>query len=269
MNQLQSLNERDLARLTVRRLTRFVTVVELIYIVLYSLVLNPLYTHFVSNVLYQETWWLSLIGLLCDLLDPILFIIVYPTTIYTLYRGGTYGFRLPAVFSALTLFKFVFNYYMGWVFRSGTIPDAGSVFGELAEGDAVYLLWMYLLEMLQYWLIVGICCLCLFLWRRRMAAADGDAVLEGGQPAEEQLLPLVRFFDFKNPVQLSLFLSGIVITVARVISHVIYQMTLINYEGRTDGLVTFIADILCDIALGVILYMCGILIVNRLWRKKK
>ena len=86
MNQLQSLNERDLARLAVRRLTRFVTVVELIYIVLYSLVLNPIYTHFVSDVLYQDAWWLSLIGLACDLLDPILFIIVYPTTIHPVAR---------------------------------------------------------------------------------------------------------------------------------------------------------------------------------------
>lgn len=269
MNQLQSLNEQDLARLAVRRLTRFVTVVELIYIVLYSLVLNPIYTHFVSDVLYQDAWWLSLIGLACDLLDPILFIIVYPTTIYTLWRGGSYGFRLPAVFSALTLFKFVFNYFIGWVFRDSALPDLSAVIDELANGIGVYILEMYLLEMLQYWLIVGLCVLFLHLYNKKRAAADGDALLEGRQPADESLLPLVRFFDLKNPVQSSLFASGIIVLIFGAANHVIYQMALINYEGRTDGIIQFVADILCDIALGLILYMCGILIVNGLWRRKK
>lgn len=269
MNQLHSLNEQDLIRLEVRRIIRFISVVQLIYIVLYCLVLNPAYTYFASDILYQDAWWLSLIGLLCDLLDPILFIIVYPTTIYTLWRGGRCGFRLAVMFSGHTLFKFIFNYYMGWVFKSGALPNWESIGDDLADGIAVYLLEMYILEMAQYWLIIGLYCLFMYLYNKRKAAADGETVLEGGQPEERSLLPLTRFFDMKNPVQKTLLASGIVVLLAGAAQHVVYQMTLINYEGRTDSLIQFIADIISDIALGLILYMCGMLIVNALYRRKK
>ncbi len=269
MDQIQELNEKDLARLEVRRLTRFVTVTWLIYLVLYSLVFNPLYTHFSSDVLFRDAWWLDLIGLGCDLLDPILFIIVYPTTVYTLWRGGRFGFRLPIVFSLLTLFKFVFNYYVGWLFNVGALPRADVMWDDLSSGMGGTLLRMYLLEMLQYWLIIGFMMLHLWLYRRRSVKQDAEAALSGAPVTDEELLPLTRMFCFRNPVQRTLFDAGIIVLAARVLSHFIYQMSLIVYTGQTDGPVQFAADILSDVALGVIMYMAGIMIVNALYRRKK
>lgn len=269
MNQtLESLNRRDLDKLAVKRLTLFTIIAELVYIVLYCLVLNPLYTHLDADVITMNAWYTGAVGILCDLLDPILFIIIYPTTVYALWRGGSAGLRVPAVFSGMTLFKFIFNYFMGRVFAAGAFPNMEDVWDELSNGMALNLLLMFLLEMLQYWLIIVLFMLHRSAADRRRSRMEADAALNGRTDAETASdMPMTRLFAFGNPVQRTLLDAGIVVFLGGAVNHLIYQMALINYADRADSPAQVAADLLGDLLLGVLVYLAGILLCNRHHRK--
>ena len=66
MNEIDTSVQSRLTRLSVRRTLLFVLLTQVLYTVLYAFVLNPLYTHFASDVLYKDAWWLNLIGVAID-----------------------------------------------------------------------------------------------------------------------------------------------------------------------------------------------------------
>ena len=132
MNEIDTSVQSRLTRLSVRRTLLFVLLTQVLYTVLYAFVLNPLYTHFASDVLYKDAWWLDLIGVAIDATDVILFILVYPASLYALWRGGwRQGYRVPVLFSVLTLFKFAVNYAVGVFIEYGGVPSGDFLADDL------------------------------------------------------------------------------------------------------------------------------------------
>lgn len=263
MNEIDTSVQSRLTRLSVRRTLLFVLLTQVLYTVLYAFVLNPLYTHFASDVLYKDAWWLNLIGVAIDATDVILFILVYPASLYALWRGGwRQGYRVPVLFSVLTLFKFAVNYAVGVFIEYGGVPS-----GDFLADDLPLVIPLALLELLQYGIVLGLATLWYHVYRVRQADAAALAALRQKPYESPAVLPLTRLFDMGNPVQRALFDAGLTVAVLGILRHVIYQLTLFAANGRMDAPLQIAVDLVGDLLVGATLYLVGILLVNRFARR--
>ena len=263
MNEIDTSVQSRLTRLSVRRTLLFVLLTQVLYTVLYAFVLNPLYTHFASDVLYKDAWWLDLIGVAIDATDVILFILVYPASLYALWCGGwRQGYRVPVLFSVLTLFKFAVNYAVGVFIEYGGVPS-----GDFLADDLPLVIPLALLELLQYGIVLGLATLWYHVYRVRQADAAALAALRQKPYESPAVLPLTRLFDMGNPMQRALFDAGLTVAILGILRHVIYQLTLFAANGRMDAPLQIAVDLVGDLLVGAALYLVGILLVNRFARR--
>lgn len=266
MSDSQTLRERELTRLALRRVMRFALIGELIFIALYAFLLNPLYTYFDADVLYADAWWLSLIGLAIDVSEYVPFAILYPASIYTLWRGGwRRGWPIVLLSVGMTVLKFLINYAVGLYVDQGAFPSF-----ELLADDASLILPSLLLELVQYGLVLGLTSLQLWLYRCRQADIAAEAALRRITYEEPSVLPLTRFWERFNPVQRSLFDMALSLTVLSLfLRRLIYQLVLWDNFEKTDGVLQITVDVLGDLIMGLLLYLVGILLVNRFARRDR
>lgn len=266
MSDSQTLRERELTRLSLRRVTRFALIGELIFIALYAFLLNPLYTSLSADILYADSWWLSLIGLAIDVSEYIPFAILYPASIYALWRGGwRRGWPIILMASIMTVFKFLINYAVGLYFEIGALPSF-----ELLSEDAALILPSLLLELVQYGVVLVLTSIQLWLYRGRQTDIAAEAALRRISYEKPPVLPLTRLWERFNPVQRSLFDMAVSVTVLSLfLRRLIYQLVQWENFGSTDGAFQITVDVLGDLIMGLLLYLVGILLVNRFARRDK
>lgn len=253
-------------RLTVRRMCRLTLLVAAACFAINSFVLSPLYIKFASDIMYAEAWWVYLLYYLTEegLIDMAVFAVCYPATIYAVWCVGLKrAVRVPLSFALLTLARFVVNFFMTAITDSA-LPDAE----EFLSFDLPYIAALYLLEMLQFALIIAITLSVRRRYLRNRELREAEALLEGGKAAAEApLLPFTRLFGMKNPLQRASFLMALLVTVLGVMSDQIYQFTLFSQNGYTDGLLIMVLDLIADLFLGAILYFAALLLINRFYGK--
>lgn len=259
-----TLEARELTRLSVKRCVRFLLICELIYIVLYTLVLNPLYTTLQANVLYQNAWWMDLLGLSIDILDYVPFILCYPACLYALWVGGwRHGYPPTVWLAGLTVAKYLINYAVGVYVALNAWPSLG----VLAD-DMSLILPALLLELLQLAVVLGLCSLHRGLHRMRQLDAIAEAALRQRPYAPPTLFPMTRLLDRRNPVQRSLLDAALAVTVmSLLLRRLVYQLTLYAYYGKLDSWLQIGADVVGDLLAGVVMYLVGILLVDRFARR--
>ena len=257
MNDMERLNQEGLTRLALRRITRLVCLLNVAFLVLYCAVLAPLYGSLASNVLYQGAWWLNLLGILLDILELAVLVICYPVTVYALWRGRfRYGKSVVITVSLFTLAKYVCNYVATCI--TGRALPSGSVLLDLSA---------LLAELIPYWIIVALACFHMSRWRKRQESAHAQAVLNGEVLTPTDPLPLGKLFNFRNPVQRSLFDMALVVLLTRLARHLIYQMALIAWVGAPDNGLQVAVDLIGDVVVSVVTYLVGLLLVNSLHQK--
>lgn len=257
MNDMERLNRESLTRLALRRITGLVCLLNVAFLVLYCAVLAPLYVSLASNVLYQGAWWLNLLGILLDILELAVLVICYPVTVYALWRGRfRYGKSVVITVSLFTLAKYVCNYVATCI--TGRALPSGSVLLDLSA---------LLAELIPYWIIVALACFHMSRWRKRQESAHAQAVLNGEVLTPTDPLPLGKLFNFRNPVQRSLFDMALVVLLTRLARHLIYQMTLIAWVGAPDNGLQVAVDLIGDVVVSVVTYLVGLLLVNSLHQK--
>lgn len=261
MNDMERLNQEGLTRLALRRITRLVCLLNVAFLVLYCAVLAPLYVSLASNVLYQGAWWLNLLGIFLDVLELAVLVICYPVTVYALWRGRfRHGRSVVIAFSLFTLAKYVCNYVANCV-TDGALPS-----GSVLLDDVLLLLPALLAELIPYWIIVALACFHMSRWRKKQESAHAQAVLNGEVLTPTDPLPLGKLFNFRNPVQRSLFDMALVVLLTLLASHLINQMTQIAYGAPDSGLQVAV-DLIGDVVVSVVTYLVGLLLVNSLHQK--
>ena len=253
-------------RLTVRRMCRLTVLVAAVLYALNSFIVTPLYIQFASDIVYADAWWVYILYYLTEegLLDLAVFAVCYPAAIYAVWQAGLKrAVRVPVAFALLTLARFVVNFFMTAITDSA-LPDVD----EFLSFDLPYIGALYLLEMLQYALVIALTLAVKHRYLRKREYAEAEALLDGREPAPEApLLPFTRLVSVKNPLQCLALLMGLLMTVLRVITHQIYQYTLFTQNGMTDGLAVMVLDLISDIFVGVILYFAALLLISRFYRK--
>ena len=251
-------------RLSVRRMCRLTVLVSAICFAITSFVLAPIYIKYASDIMYAEAWWVYLLYYLTEegLMDLVVFAVCYPATIYAVWQAGLkQAIRVPISFALITLGRFIANFFMTSIV-DGALPNAGEFFSF----DLPYIGVLYLLEMLQYALVILLTVLVKRRYERKreevalLSAADATA-------PTSTLFAFTRLLSVKNPVQLSALLMATVLFVLRVAQHQIYQYTLYMTSGYTDGFVIMALDLISDIFVAVIAYFVALLLLSRFYRK--
>lgn len=250
------------AKDAVRRMHRLVILVSAIGYALYSLIVAPLYTQLASNVVSQNALITNILYYIIPAIDIIVFFIVYPATVYAIWRGGLVGgFRVPLTFALITLAKYVANFFMTCL-TDGGLPSLS----YFLESDLPVIAPTFLLELLQYALIIF--CACLII-RKRKKAWQYQVLLDESAAGDERSLafPVKKLFSYANPMQWSSFAAALIFFVGRVAMHLIYQVALLVYNGSWDGAAVLAFDLISDFILSAVAYFVMLLLLSSFDRR--
>ena len=212
---------------------------------LYAGVLAPLYVQLSSDVAYSQ-WLCQVVFWAWETVDLLMFFWAYAATAYTWYRGGLKpAVGLAGIYGGLVLYKYAANFVIGSLV-DGAFPswesfvalDLPIIGGEIA--------W----ELGQYALIVLLAALILSKSRKEKA----------------QLFPFARTVDMTNPMQRWALSSAVVVTVIRWAMHLLYQLTLLVKQNRSEGWLVISVDLVSDLLIGVIAYFAMVFILSTLDR---
>ena len=228
---------------------------------LYALVLAPIYTQLSADVVYQDHIITIILAYLLPALDICVYVGVYAAVIYAIWRGGVgKAWRAPVAFVLLTLGKYLLNFFMTCL-TDGGFPS----FSSFVEDDLVIMGEAFLLEMLQFGLVVLIASVI----RHKRVTKHQLAMLSERHPVDERVLafPMKGMLSAKNPVQWATFWTAIVLLVGRVYMHLVYQLALLVYNGETDGLAVILFDLGSDLLIAGGAYFVMILLLSYFDRK--
>ncbi len=254
---------------SLRRPFRFTLLVASIGFLLNYAVLTPIYIRFVSDIAYQNAWWVAVLYYLTveGLLDLAVFALCYPATVYAVWRAGIKrSLGLSLAFVGLTLFKFILNFFMTGI-TEGALPDIE----EFLAGDLPMILGMFLLEVLQYVLIIAVTAFIRGRCRRNERIIAGMKLLPEVERVEIEphapAFPITQLFSLKNPIQLAAFLATLVVFVGRSGMHLVYQITLYINFGSSDGWVIMLIDLISDLVIAGIMYFVYLLLLPAFHRR--
>lgn len=228
---------------------------------LYALILAPLYTQLASNSLHLDAVYTIVLGYFLDALDLAVFFVIYPATVYAIWRGGlSKAYSIPLIFSLMTLGKYMLNFFMTCL-TDGGFP----AFDIFWERDIPIIAPAFLLEIFQYGLVV----LISGLIRHARMKKYQEEMFFSRAPYDERSLafPLVKIFSYKSAVQWTAFWSSVVVLLGRLFMHGIYQLTLLVYNGQSDSLTVIAIDVVSDILIATVLYFVFILLLSYFDRK--
>ncbi len=251
------------AAASVKKMQKWVLLFSLIGFGLYALVLAPLYTQLASNISYQEAFVTYLVYYLLSASEIVVFLAVFPATIFAIWRGGLLGSRSVWItFSVATLGKYILNFIVDCI-ADGNIP-AWSYF---VDKDLPIILPNFLMELGQYALIVLVTAWIIHAGKRKWQMAV--LLDEAGAGNERSLaFPINRLLSFRNPVQTSSLFVGVLLFVARGFSHLMYQFTQLIYAGAWEGWLVLSIDLVSDLLLGIIAYFVMILLLSSFDKKE-
>ncbi len=253
----------------IRRLFLWMLLVTAVGFGLKAFLLGPLYIRLDSDVLYQNTWWVDILYYFTDggLLDLAVFAIVYPITIYAVFYAGLRGsIRLPITFAVLTLLKFAVNFFMTSI-TDGALPTPE----KFVANDLPVILGMVALELVQYVFVVVIAVFVQWRYEARIRVAEGMKLLPVSKRVDYPLppppFPFVNLLTWRNPLQRGAFLTALMVLLFRLTMHLVYQITLYNFQGFSDGWLVMLVDLFADLFISVALYLVSLLIMMRLHRR--
>ena len=222
-----------------------------------ALILHPIYIQLATNVSHMNKIYTTILYYLIDggLLDMAVIAVCYPAAAYAVWQKGLKGSkRVILAFTLLTAGKFVANYVMDILTYSG-LPRMNEFLTDLP-----LVLLMLVLELIPYALTVTAVALAKSRYDRKAElAAYRSELTDTAAPAP--VLPFTKLLSLHNPLQLAAFVGALAIFLSREISYHVYQITLLNNFGSTDGWADMLVTLLADAALGILLYFAAILLL--------
>ena len=248
---------------TVRRMLKTVFLTAALGFGIKALLLHPLFIQLASNVAYQNTWYTNILYYLIDggLIDLAVFAVCYPTTAYAVWKDGLKASRpVVTAFSLITACKFLLNYIMSCLTDTG-FPDPDEFLRDLPP-----ILLTLILELLQYALVIALMLLAKKRYESRVSYAEIRGELtETKTPSP--VFPFTKLVSLKNPLQFTAFWTSVLLVFSRELGYHVYEITLYLNFGSTDGWADMLLNLLCDLAVGVLVYFAALLLLPRFHSK--
>lgn len=257
MNQSRSISYEDHASDAVGHMQKLVLLVSLVGFSLYSIVLVPIFTQLNADIAYQETFMTYFLYYAYKAVELAVFFIVFPATVFAVFRGGLWGSRSVWItFILTTLWKYVANFAMDCIV-DGAIPS----FDFFVNRDLPIILPLILMELGQYIFILLISALII---QRKKNEHQLDHLLDADKAGDVRSIafPITKIFTLKNPVQASSFAAAVFLFVARAFSHLMYQLAQLVNTGDWEGSIILTVDLVSDLLLSAILYFVMVLLLS-------
>ena len=249
------------AKRVISKYTKIMFVLTLVCFTLYSCVIVPLYSQLASNVMYKDGILTMILYLLYNAIDLVVMFTVFPITLYSIYlRGGKASARLFAVYPILIVYKYILNTIASYI-ADGAVP----AFDKFVKTDLLLIGGLVLFEVLQYAFVCLFGCLIITRARRIFEIKQKAASANGRvHSLREGIIPIKKFFDFKNPIQFSAFITAVVFFAFRAYMNVIYQLVLLVFNNINDGWFVLITDLLIDVALASVCYLVSLMLLQKM-----
>ena len=226
---------------------------------LYACLLVPMYVQLSADTLYRDSIIVDLLYYAQESIDYIVFFVVYPITVYSIYeRGFKKSGGLMTIYPLAVLYKYIANYIASCI-TDGALPSL-EVFLKF---DIWYTLATVVIEVGQY-MLIALWAHIIFKDVRRIFAVREKAALAQGHTVDfrDEVFPLTRLLSLRHPMQKALLSSAVTVTVFRIVMYAIYQFTLIVYNGFNDGWIGHGIEIVTDAFVGAIGYLVMLVIAQ-------
>lgn len=263
MEKTQPLTYENHARTAIRNVWLLTALISLVGVLLWSLVLAPLYIQLASDYVYQGALITNILGYLLDIVDATVFFVTFPALIYGVWRGGLLGsWPIWTTASVTVILKHTLNFVMTCV-TDGSIPS----WDIFLNDDLPLIVPNILMELGQYVVIVLLSFLFIFGKKRQWRI---NVLVDGDAAGDERSLafPFTKIVSFKNPLQATAFVFSILYLLFWVYQHLIYQLArLVNGLGW-EGPAMLVTDLISDLLLAGIAYFVMLLLLSHYDRKE-
>jgi len=243
-----------------KKLTLGVTLIALVITVLSSLILAPLYTATVTNIVWAVTWIPALISLVLDLLEIATYVLCYPIIIYAFYRLPTKKATVPTLcFFGVMVLRYLINLIITWVQNKAVAGD-----------DLTSILLYLIMEGIQLLLVVLLSTTAIRHFFRETAVAD-KAFLQLGQAApsmHDRVFPFTKILNLQNPLQNAALRVGVLLSASKLLTRVLYDISMGVPMGMVDW-AWAILYYLSDLLIAVIFYAVALLLLQKLDQKEQ
>lgn len=211
-------------------------------------ILAKIYTIACSDVVIMYTAWPEVVEILINVLECGLYGIAYAFLIYAAYRFPEERLTKGVlIYGGSVLFKYMANYLVTW------ITDTGMSSEYLLE-NLSYVLIYTAIELLQAALVIILLCRTMKAYHEFVAHQQRVAAnLPGTEvTVRTYVFPFRALLSWNNPLQKCALWSGIVVTVFKSVSRLIYDISYGFPTSVVDGLwmvIYYLLDVFAGFAV--------------------
>ncbi len=228
--------------------------------VLHVAVLSPIIFKTSTDVMYDGSYLPFALETLLELVYLAVYVVTFSFISLAVIKGGAKrGLVYLAVFFGLTVFRYGLNIFCSYLYEGGIPSSSEVIMSDILDGSLTAVL-----DTFQAAFCLAVTAFLLSKSKKRYSAALKWAKKHGDERKAEEYnnMKWQKIFGLSNPVQLSLFLSGALISLTKIISRMIYDISLTQIEGAPSSseIPIMIAYYASDIVFGLLIYLACVMI---------
>lgn len=241
----------DTTRISRKRLLLTLIVASAVFFALSSLILSPLYIYTCSDVLYATTALPEIIDIVIDIVDVAAYAVSFSIIIYSIFKF-TFKKSLGLIFVYISFV--ILKYLANLIITS--ISD-----GVFSPDEAIYVLIYLVLEFILFGIVLILPSILIpNYYAKRAVIEKANAKLGKKTPSvHEELFTSKKFFSTKNPLHLSALVTGIILSVAKISTRILFDMYIGLPTSFADA-AWMIAYYVSDILIALIVYAISLYI---------
>ena len=233
----------------------------LLLFVLHVAVLSPLIFRISSDVMYANSYLPFALETVLEIVYLAIYVVTFSfIALAVLHDGGKCGLKYFAVFIGLTVLRYGLNIFCSYMYEGGIPSSSETIISDVLDG-----LLTVFLDTTQAAICLAVTASLVSKSKKRYDAALKWARKHGDEKKAEEYNTLKwgKIFGLSNPVQLSLFLSGILISLTKIVSRMIYDISLSQIEGvpSSSEIPLMIAYYASDLVFGLLIYLGCVTVV--------
>lgn len=230
------------------------------FLVLSSLILTPLYIQACSDVLYATTVIPELLEIVIDIVDVAAYSVCFATVIYSIFK---FSFK-RSVGLILLYCAYVFLKYLSNLVISSVVE------GRFSPSDVIYVLIYFALDIFIFSviLLISFTFVRKYYEKREVIEKANKTLGQRTATVYEELFAAKKFFSPKNPLHCSALLTGIILSAAKILSRIRYDIYIGAPTSLADAM-WMVAYYVSDILIAVIVYVISTYMFVRFEENKR
>ena len=224
-----------------------------------TFILNPLYVHTSSNVIFSTTPIPEIIGILNDISYPIGYALCFAAVIYSIFKFSLARSAKPIIILSIAfLLRYVANYSLS------SILDGGFRFSEIFSA----VLLPFGLDMLIFAIICTIACARIKKYYLDYEQSlKANITLNKTTPSiHDDIFEDQKIISFKNPLHYSAAIAGILLSATKILTRLRFDIALGAPSDAADA-IWMVAYYISDILIAVLVYATSLLLFSYLEKK--